>query len=134
MEAYTGNCLCGGVAFRVTGALAPIQICHCCQCRHAQGTPFVTNIPVHADSLSFERGRELIREFESSSGKFRAFCSHCGSPVYSRLQARPGVFRIRAGLLNEPLETRPESHAYVDSRANWWPLEDALPKYPEARE
>ncbi len=133
MEAYTGNCLCGGVTFRVAGALEPIQICHCRQCRHAQGTPFATNIPVQESNLAFERGRELIREFESSPGKFRAFCSHCGSPIYSRLHARPGVLRIRAGLFNEPLTVRPESHAYVGSAANWWSIDDGLPRFEEGR-
>lgn len=133
MEAYTGNCLCGGVAFRVTGALEPIQVCHCRQCRHAQGTPFATNIPVSEGKLSFEHGRELIREFESSPGKFRAFCCHCGSPIYSRLQARPGVLRIRAGLFNEPLAVRAESHAYVGSAANWWAIDDHLPRFQEGR-
>lgn len=133
METYTGNCLCGGVAFRIVGALAPIQICHCRQCRHAQGTPFASNTPVQEEALLFERGRELIREFESSPGKFRAFCSHCGSPIYSRLATHPGVFRIRAGLINEPLDVRPEFHACVDAKANWWSIDDGLPQYPAGR-
>ena len=37
---FTGRCLCGGVRYTVSGDLAPIQICHCAQCRAAQGTPF----------------------------------------------------------------------------------------------
>ncbi|WP_290537184.1 hypothetical protein [Alcanivorax sp.] len=41
---YTGSCLCGGVTFEIAGELAPIQVCHCQQCRKAQGTALVTNI------------------------------------------------------------------------------------------
>ncbi|HBS15496.1 GFA family protein, partial [Alloalcanivorax venustensis] len=33
MQSYTGSCLCGGIAFEVRGPLAPIQVCHCQQCR-----------------------------------------------------------------------------------------------------
>jgi hypothetical protein len=43
---YTGSCLCGGVAYEIDGELEPIQVCHCSQCRKAQGTAIVTNIPV----------------------------------------------------------------------------------------
>jgi hypothetical protein len=28
-----GSCLCGGVAFTVTGPLRPVVACHCTQCR-----------------------------------------------------------------------------------------------------
>ena len=133
METYTGSCLCGDVAFRVVGALAPIQVCHCRQCRKAQGSAFAANTPVREEALLFERGRDLIREFESSAGKWRAFCSQCGSPVYSRHVDAPGVFRIRVGLLNEPLDVRPESHAFVASKADWWRIDDHLPRFEGAR-
>lgn len=131
METYTGHCLCGGVAFRIVGALAPIQMCHCRQCRKAQGGAFATNTPVKEEALLFERGRELIREYWASPEKCRAFCSQCGSPIYSRREDRPGEFRIRVGLINEPLDARPAFHFYVASKANWWTIDDDLPQYPD---
>lgn len=130
---YTGSCLCGGVAFEIAGELEPIQVCHCQQCRKAQGTALVTNIPVSTDSLRWLRGQALLKTFESSPGKERQFCSECGSPVLSRLKTLPGVVRIRAGLLNEPLATRPAFHFYVASACNWWQINDDLPQYPEGR-
>ncbi len=129
MQSYTGSCLCGGIAFEVRGPLAPIQVCHCQQCRKAQGAPFATNTPVEEAAFELLSGRELITEYQSSPGKVRAFCGRCGSPVYSRKTDLPGVLRIRAGLFNEPLETRPVFHAYAGSKANWWPILDDLPCY-----
>ena len=38
----TGGCLCGAVRYEVTGPLAPIQLCHCGQCRKAQGSALLT--------------------------------------------------------------------------------------------
>lgn len=131
--AYTGSCLCGGVRFEIDGELEPIQVCHCLQCRKAQGGPFATAIPVAATAFRFIRGEQLLKSYESSPGKQRLFCGHCGSPVFSRRQALPGVVRVRAGLINEPLEVRPASHAHVGSKCNWWPIEDALPRYEEGR-
>ena len=131
---YTGSCLCGGVTFEIAGELAPIQVCHCQQCRKAQGTALVTNIPVETGKLHWVRGEALLKSYASSPGKQRVFCRECGSPIYSCHESKPGVVRIRAGLLNEPLATRPAFHIYTDSACNWWAIDDGLPQYPEGAE
>lgn len=129
---YTGNCLCGGIKFRIESELKPIQICHCSKCRKAQGTPFATNTPVSSTAFQLISGAELFTSFESSPGKQRIFCSKCGSPIYSKNDSLPGVLRIRAGLLNEELPVKPAAHFYTESKANWWPISDDLPKFGEA--
>jgi hypothetical protein len=129
---YSGSCLCGRVSFRIEGELEPIQVCHCQQCRKAQGGPLVTVIPVAAPAFTFVNGEELLRSYESSPGKQRLFCSECGSPVLSRRQSLSGVVRVRAGLINEPLPVRPAWHAHTESKCNWWPIEDGLPQYKGA--
>lgn len=128
---YTGSCLCGGVQYRIEGELEPIQVCHCKQCRKAQGTPFVTNIPVQASAFSITSGGELVREYESSPGKVRAFCSTCGSPILSRRSSMPEVVRVRAGSLNEDLPVRPSFHIFAAHKANWWEIRDELPRFDE---
>jgi catechol 2,3-dioxygenase-like lactoylglutathione lyase family enzyme len=126
------QCLCGAIALRVrTTALSPIQVCHCSTCRRAQGGPFATNIPTDASGVEFVRGKEHLKGYESSPGKTRWFCPTCGSPIYSTKDTLPDVLRLRAGLFTEPLPVRPAFHAYVDSGANWWPLNDDLPQFPE---
>lgn len=127
---YTGQCLCGGVRFSIDGELAPVQICHCQQCRRAQGTPFASNVPVSTAALRLD-GESLLTAFESSPGKQRVFCSRCGSPLYSQRADLPGVLRIRAGLINEPLRNGPVAHFYCDSKSNWWPIDDDLPRFAE---
>lgn len=126
---HNGSCLCGGVKFSITGALSPIQVCHCAQCRQAQGGPFATNIPVEKSTLTFSCGEKLLSRFESSPGKVRAFCSKCGSPVFSARDSLPEVVRIRAGLLQEPIASHLGFHAYTSSQCTWWLLDDDLPKY-----
>lgn len=129
----TGSCLCGQVRFEIHGELAGIQICHCSQCRKAQGGPLATNIPVRQEQIRWIAGRDQLRHFESSPGKLRAFCPRCGSPVYSLRSSLAGVLRIRAGLLDEPSRASLASHQHVASRASWWPLpEDGLPRHEEA--
>jgi hypothetical protein len=128
---YTGSCLCGEVRFRIESELEPIQVCHCTQCRKAQGGPFATNIPVAASAFQLVGGEHLLKAYESSPGKQRLFCSQCGSPVYSRRQSLPSVVRVRAGLINEPLQVRPAWHTYTSSKCNWWSIEDDLAQYEQ---
>ena len=128
---YTGQCLCGGIRFCIEAELEPVQICHCRQCRRAQGTPFASNVPVAVATFTLLQGAELLTAFESSPGKERVFCRCCGSPVYSRRADLPGTLRVRAGLINEPLQNGPVAHFYTGSKCNWWPISDDLPCFAE---
>jgi hypothetical protein len=129
---HHGACLCSGIRFTLTGELPPIQVCHCSQCRRAQGGPFATNIPLETANLVFHSGRDLMRRYESSPGKTRVFCSVCGSPIYSERASLPGIVRLRAGLLAEPVHAALGFHAHIASKASWWPLpDDGVPRHAE---
>jgi hypothetical protein len=129
MSTHTASCLCGGITFCIKGPIAPVQVCHCGQCRKAQGTVFATNSPVQASDVEWTCGRDLLTHYESSPGKVRAFCSRCGSPVYSQRTAQPEVLRLRLGLINEPIDTHVAAHGHVGSKANWWPITDDGPQF-----
>jgi hypothetical protein len=126
-----GSCLCGGVRFRVNGRLGPVTYCHCKQCQHASGSAFAANAPARAAYFELTSGDNLVSEYESSPGKFRAFCRRCGSPVYSRRDAEPDIRRIRLGTLDSDPERRPLAHFWVNSKAPWYSIGDSLPQYPE---
>ena len=125
----TGSCLCGGIRFEVDGPLEPIQVCHCGQCRKAQGTAFATNIPVPRAQFRLLQGEELLKRYSSSPGKQRCFCERCGSPIYSCNERTPGVVRVRAGTLDGDLDTRLQAHFFTAHKANWFEIGDGLPCY-----
>ncbi|EGF32987.1 hypothetical protein IMCC9480_1507 [Oxalobacteraceae bacterium IMCC9480] len=129
---YTGACLCGGIQFQIQAELNPIQVCHCSQCRKAQGGPFATNIPVAKATFVLTSGSELLKRFESSAGKYRHFCGNCGSPIYSSRETLPDSVRVRAGLINESITTGVAFHAHVGSKCEWFPIDDDLPQFQEA--
>ncbi len=70
-----------------------------------------------------------MTEFESSPGKYRAFCNRCGSQLYSRVDAIPGILRLRVGVINEPLGKGPAQHVYVGSKSDWFGITDDIPQY-----
>jgi hypothetical protein len=118
---HTGSCLCGAVRFEVAGDLAPIQLCHCSQCRRASGAAFAVS------------GEASLKSFESSPGKARLFCADCGSPIISRSAGDPGMVRVRAGTLDEPVDAPLAFHFHVASKASWMPIIDDLPRHPGPR-
>ena len=124
-----GGCLCGGVRFRVTGKLGPAGFCHCKQCQRASGSAFATNAPARTKYFEITSGPGLVREYESSPGKFRAFCSQCGSPLYSRRSTEPDIRRIRLGTLDSDPERRPLAHVWVSSKAPWYTIHDSLHQF-----
>lgn len=126
-----GRCLCGGVRFRIHGRLGPAGFCHCKQCQRASGSAFAVNAPVRTRYFELYAGAELVREYESSPNKYRAFCSRCGSPVYSRRDEEPEIRRIRLGTLDSDPERRPLAHVHTSSKAPWYEIHDDLPRYPE---
>jgi len=127
---HRGSCLCGTVRYEIRGELGPIVLCHCRQCRKAQGSAFAANAPVRADEFVIVAGREALAEFESSPGKTRVFCRRCGSPIISRRDALPGVVRLRIGTLDSAIEGRPTAHIHAASKAEWDAIDDDLPQYP----
>jgi len=49
VPARTGGCLCGAVRYEVRGALRPIVMCHCSQCRRMTGHVMAATGARHAD-------------------------------------------------------------------------------------
>ncbi len=129
----SGSCLCGAVRFEVHGPLPPIQLCHCTDCRKAQGSAFGANVPVATSDLIWVQGKDHLRAYESSPGKERVFCPTCGSPIFSRRPDTPGVVRLRAGTLNAPTGLELGFHFHTADKADWWEIADDLVQYPGDR-
>ena len=117
--------------FRVTGKLGPAGYCHCKQCQRASGSAFAANAPVRTKYFALTSGAALVTEYESSPGKYRAFCRRCGSPVYSRRDSEPELRRLRLGTLDSDPERRPLVHVHVSSKAPWHEITDSLPQLAE---
>lgn len=110
---------------------APVQLvfCHCSRCRKATGSAFAAVAPIAASSLELLDGEQAIRSYQSSPGVHRQFCGDCGSPLYSRRDAQPELFRLRAGTLDTPWETQPAMHIFAASKAPWDVIADDAPQY-----
>ena len=128
---YQGSCLCQSVRYAIDGELGDFGYCHCTSCRKASGSAHGANVAVDRARFHLLSGEGALREYESSPGKLRVFCSACGSPMYAYLRATPEVLRVRMGSLDTPFTGRARAHTWVSDKAPWEAIEDTVPQFPE---
>jgi hypothetical protein len=100
-----GSCLCGGIRFEID-AVRSLTHCHCSNCRKLSGAAFASYVHVDADKFRLLSGEDLIEQFESAPGSFRAFCRVCSSTAPGKAAYLTTV-SIPAGLLDDDPGVRP---------------------------
>jgi hypothetical protein len=58
---------------------------------------------------------------DHQSNTNRSFCSNCGSPLISRIDAMPGLAFIKAGTLNDTSWLNPTLELWTTSEQSWVP-------------
>jgi hypothetical protein len=126
---HKGSCLCGSIRYELSAELGDFGYCHCKSCRKASGTAHAANAPIDRAHFHLIDEDGTLREYQSSPGKFRAFCSGCGSPIYAYVAATPDVLRLRLGSLDTPFSKRAKAHTFVADKADWEIIEGPLPQF-----
>lgn len=128
---YSGSCLCGGVKYSGESQVPEYGFCHCESCKKASGSAFSANIGVDSYSFVVDDPKSFLKEFESSSGTHRFFCSNCGSPVFSKIDDIPEFVRIRLGTLDTDFDAKPSRHTFTNSKASWYEICDTAARFEE---
>jgi len=130
-----GGCLCGGVRFELAGAVGPFELCHCRRCRKASGAAFSAALGVRTADFRLLQGHDLIATYDAPILRrppaYRtSFCRRCGSPVPN---PDPGAewFEVPAGALDDDPQRRPDKHIFIELKAPWFEITDALPQYDQ---
>lgn len=131
MSPIQGSCLCGGVAYEMTGTPLRVNHCHCSRCRKARGTANATNLLVPLSGLRYLRGSELLTSYKPPDAKtfMHVFCKVCGSSM-PRLDENRQIAIVPMGSFDDDPGVRPERHIFTDSKAAWDDIIDDLPKFP----
>lgn len=124
-----GSCLCGKVKYEIAGKVGDIVHCHCNTCRKAHGAAFSSVAAVNDSDFTLT-GSENLRSFESSQGKFRYFCSHCGTQIYAK-RVNTQHLILRLGSLDDDPGSSEKSHIWVSEKASWYKIRNELPEYAE---
>ena len=130
----TGSCMCGGVRFELTEPPEGAGYCHCTRCQKRTGTAASASARIVPGSLRVTEGEELIREWvPPERGWAKAFCSACGSALWSRHRDDESLLSIRMGAFDSDPGVRPAYRQFVAYAAPWEPNSDELPRFPESR-
>ena len=127
--AIRGSCLCGPVNYEITGSFKVMGNCHCSICRKSHGTAFVTWGIINSHQFRWISGVEFIQGYESFPRRQRCFCKKCGSPLVSNHFGM--VSEVVVGTVDGDPGARPSEHIFVGSKAPWYEIADALPKFEE---
>lgn len=126
-----GHCLCQQIQYEYHGEIQEVAICHCNQCKQAQGTPFVTNAPIQLKAFYILKGEALLKSYFSSPNKRRVFCSHCGSPLFSQRTDMPEIIRLRLGTVTQGHIPAPHYQIYCESKSEWFTLNNGQACYKQ---
>ncbi|CAN5844859.1 GFA family protein [soil metagenome] len=97
----TGRCLCGGVAYTVTGPLRDVWNCHCDRCRRTTGHHMAATQAATAD-LHLDAQETLTWYVpEDEPVVAYGFCRRCGGSVFWRVDGTDRI-SICAGTLDPP--------------------------------
>lgn len=115
-DPLNGSCFCKAVRYQVCRLDMPVS--HCDSCRKVHAAPFVTTAGVMREHFRWMQGEELLVSFESSPGKFRHFCSRCGSHLIAEREHQPHVI-VRVATLDDDPGVRPTSHIWTAQAKPW---------------
>jgi len=130
----TGSCLCGAIAYEADAELTRIIHCHCQTCRKTHSAAFSSVTAVPREAFRWTRGVESLGAYESSPGKFRRFCTRCGSHLMAERVVQP-VVMLRLGCLDTPIDSgvtdRPQVHIWRTDGASWYDPKAQFPELPQ---
>jgi hypothetical protein len=105
---------------------APVMqgACHCTDCQRQTGTAFSIVIAVPRAALTVEgdsvASHTTIGEAHGTPTE-RHFCSACGSPIVSYVEAMPELAFVKAGTLDDASWLTPDVEVWTRSAQPWAP-------------
>lgn len=128
----TGRCLCGSVSYQGEAEPRIQGKCYCTDCRKVSAAGHAAMMGFASDDIRVQgETSEYRSKADSGSDVFRAFCPKCGSGVYARNSAMPGMIFVRASTLDDPNLFEPQMVVYASRAPDWDPVSPGLPTFAE---
>ncbi|EKF76068.1 hypothetical protein A11A3_01200 [Alcanivorax hongdengensis A-11-3] len=118
MPGLKGSCLCQAVQYEIDRLDMPPVHCHCHRCRKAHAAAFATTAGVMRNHFRWLKGTSALSSFESSPGKLRHFCRHCGSHLMAERLEQPHVI-VRIATLDDDPGMTPIAHIWASQDVPW---------------
>lgn len=114
----SGSCLCGGVSYKIDGAVRDVVNCFCEQCRKTSGH-HVAATKVNKDDLSFINDKTLDW-YECLPNVFRGFCNICGGSLFwDNKNYDKNEIAIMAGTLDAPTQLKTIGNIFTEDASDY---------------
>ena len=122
MDGYpkTAACACGALRVTVSAPPGNVHICSCLDCQRRSGSAFTYTafFAENAVSVTGEH-RNWRRQSDGSRYHESSFCPTCGTSVFCRLEALPGIVGLPVGNFADPAFIKPAKHYWTLRRPEW---------------
>jgi hypothetical protein len=126
----TGHCLCGAVSYTLKAPPVRMAQCHCKDCQRASGTGHMSLAFFKEDDVRIEgeTGSHAVKA-DSGNVNTRHFCPQCGSRIFGRNSARPGIVGIAVGGVDDNDWFKPQAVVYTAKRPAWDTTSTQVPNF-----
>ena len=125
-----GSCLCGQLRYEVSELASPIRHCSCRTCRKAHSAAFNTSASVKQQHFAWLTETQGLKSFESSPGKRRYFCGHCGSQLVAQ-RTGSDLLVLRVATLDDDPGQTPQGHIWASHEVPWLAYGPQVPAHAE---
>lgn len=124
-----GSCLCKSIEFKIETPTLTCSHCHCDSCRKAHSAAFVTWTSFEESQLSFIKGQDILKKYQSSPNVSRSFCGNCGSPLFYKSTDEGQILYVPTSTLSNAPDVLPTRHVSYEEKVVWLDVDNHLPKY-----
>lgn len=116
-----GKCHCGQITYRAVVDPENVSLCHCTDCQMLSGSAYRVSLPAPSSTFELLSGhpRIYVKTAESGTKRAHAFCSECGTPVYSAAISDPPAYSLRVGCLEQRADLPPRRQIWCRSAVPW---------------
>jgi hypothetical protein len=116
-----GQCHCGKITYEADVDPERVTICHCTDCQALTGSAYRVSVPVAREAVAFSGDSPTlyIKTAESGARRAQAFCSNCGSPLYTYAVDDPSTYGLRVGCIAERHALIPRKQIWCRSALEW---------------
>jgi len=116
----TGGCHCGAITYEAEIDAKMVVVCHCTDCQTLSGSAFRVVVPAKREGFKLTGEPKIyVKTGESGRKRTQAFCSNCGTPMYSADVTNPQVFNIRVGTVRQRADLQPKVQIWCRSALSW---------------
>jgi hypothetical protein len=116
-----GSCHCGGVRYEAEVDPERVTICHCTDCQQLTGSAFRVTVRALQKDFVLLAGSPAtyVKTGESGARRVQAFCSNCGSPLYTHGVGNTDTYGLRVGCIEQRRELVPRNQVWCRSALDW---------------